>query len=141
VLFADRRFPTASGRVNLIHDAPPEPAAAAAGFPALLLAASTPDAQSSQWSLDPRGIADQARVHPDLAAGLADDARARLQSRHGAVEVTIRLDPTLHPRVILLPKGGGFRHGVCPNALLAAEETDAGGGAVYYNEAVRLTPL
>ena len=50
VLFADRKFKTASGRVNLIHEADPEPARPTADRPLLLMAFSTERAQSSQWA-------------------------------------------------------------------------------------------
>ena len=39
-----------------------------------------------------------------------------------------------------MAKGGMLRDGCCPNLLVAARETDAGGGAVYYDEPVRLRP-
>src|SRR4029453_8391804 len=55
VLFADRKFATASGRVNLVTgravpDAAIAPAVAPAEFPLLLVGLSTDRAQSSQWS-------------------------------------------------------------------------------------------
>jgi hypothetical protein len=37
-----------------------------------------------------------------------------------------------------MAKGGMLRDGRCANLLVAAVETDAGGGAAYYDELVRL---
>src|SRR5439155_16918786 len=49
VLFADRKFKTASGKVNLITS-PPARARVSSEFPLYLMALSTDKAQSSQWS-------------------------------------------------------------------------------------------
>ena len=140
ILFGDHTFPTPSGRFQLVHELPGVPAVPE-GYPLRLLATSSPKAQSSQWAVSPRGIADQARVHPEAAAGFSDGDRAILQSRHGEVEVTLCFDEDQHPEVVVLPKGGMLRDGICPNALIAAAETDAGGGAVYYDEPLRLRPV
>jgi anaerobic selenocysteine-containing dehydrogenase len=49
VLFADRRFPTKSGKVNLIHEIDPRPPRVTRKRPLLLMALSTARAQASQW--------------------------------------------------------------------------------------------
>src|SRR5262249_35290015 len=51
VLFAGRRFPTPSGRMNLLTEPALPPPATDDEFPLTLLAVSTPKAQSSQWSV------------------------------------------------------------------------------------------
>ncbi|MCB9832615.1 MAG: molybdopterin-dependent oxidoreductase [Planctomycetes bacterium] len=140
VLFADRRFPTASGRMQLITEEPVTPPDLDPEFPLLLLAASDPRSQSSQWSVAARGVADRVHVNPDSSAGLADGDRLILESRHASIEVTLVHDPGVGPGLALMAKGGMLRDGCCPNLLVAARETDAGGGAVYYDEPVRLRP-
>ncbi len=143
VLFEGRRFPTPTGRVNLLRE-PALPAPAVdAEFPLTLMACSTPKAQSSQWSVTlPPGPA-ELTVHPDVAAAAlagspCDGGHALLQSRVGAMEVVLRFDPTMRRDVAWMAKGGMLRDGRCGNALVAAVESDAGGGAAYYDEPVRL---
>jgi anaerobic selenocysteine-containing dehydrogenase len=135
ILFEGLRFPTASGRMQLIHQAPPvaenEP-----DFPLQLAAFSTPKAQASQWSVPVSGLP-EARVHPG-SAPVADGGEAFLETRQGRLKVRLRHDAQVHPALVLLPKGGMLRQGGCPNALIRARETDLGGGANYYEEPARL---
>lgn len=138
VLFADRKFATKSGRVNLITEPPPaEPRAP--GFPLLLMALSTPKAQSSQWSRPQSGPA-EVTVHPDAAAGVPDGGMAMLESAIGSLSVRVRHDPKQRRDVALLPKGGHLRDGRCANLLSRARATDLGGGGALYDEGVRLRP-
>ncbi|MFT7617553.1 MAG: anaerobic selenocysteine-containing dehydrogenase [Planctomycetota bacterium] len=140
VLFEGHKFETESGKFQLLTSSPAE-ARIDADYPLRLLATSSPKAQSSQWSVDPAGIVDRVRVHPDAATSFADGDRARLESRHGAMDVTLVFDAGQHPQVAYVPKGGMFRHGACPNSLIEAQETDLGGGAAYYDEPVRIVSL
>jgi anaerobic selenocysteine-containing dehydrogenase len=139
VLFADRKFKTATGRVNLIHDADPEPARPTAEWPLLLMAFSTEKAQSSQWahprSQDGPAVA---TVHPEAAAGFEDGAIARITSEVGTMNVRLTFDARQRRDVVLMAKGGWLRDGRCANALIPAVATDAGGGAVYYDTPVRV---
>lgn len=138
VLFADGRVDTPSGRVNLLTQAPLPPPRTDAQWPLTLLAASTPKAQSSQWSVAlPPGPA-ELRVHPDSAAGARDGERCRLESALASMEVVVRHDSTLRRDVAWMAKGGMLRDGRCANLLVAAVESDAGGGAAYYDERVRV---
>jgi anaerobic selenocysteine-containing dehydrogenase len=138
VLFADRVFATASGRVNLVTERPP-PSPRSAEYPLVLMSLSTEDAQSSQWSRPQEGAA-VVTVHPDSAAGLADGAPARLESAIGALDVRVKHDPTQRRDVLLIPKGGHLRDGRCANVLVRAETTDLGEGGALYDERVRLAP-
>ena len=139
ILFADRKFKTASGRVNLIHELDPEPARPTAERPLLLMAFSTEKAQSSQWA-HPRaqdGPA-EATLHPEAAAGFADGAVVDLESELGAMAVRLKFDARQRRDVVLLAKGGWLSKGRCANALIPARVTDAGGGAIYYDTPVRV---
>jgi anaerobic selenocysteine-containing dehydrogenase len=145
VLFADRRFPTATGKVNLVDaDAVPPaalaPAQAPRDFPLMLMALSTDRSQASQWSAKPEGPA-TVTVHPDAAAGIPDGGLARLESAHGALEVRVVHDPAQRRDVALTAKGGHLRDRRCMNVLIAARTTDLGEGAALYDEWVRLLPL
>jgi anaerobic selenocysteine-containing dehydrogenase len=138
VLFADGHVPTPTGRVNLLTEAPPEPARSS-DYPLALLSLSTDRAQSSQWSERQEGPA-VCTVHPDVAAaaGLADGARARLQSAIGELTVSVRCDARQRRDVALVPKGGHLGEGRAANALVRARTTDLGEGGALYDEGVRL---
>ncbi len=145
VLFADRRFPTASGKVNLLRgpDVPAaafDPPVAPPGFPLLLMALSTDRSQSSQWSAPQEGPA-TVTVHPEAAAGIADGALASLESARGALVVRVAHDRAQRPDVALAAKGGHLRAGRCFNTLISARTTDLGEGGALYDEWVRLRPL
>lgn len=142
VLFADRRFPTASGKVNLIAEGPAPEADERpdAEYPLWLLSLSTDRSQSSQ-QVHPESGPAMVTAHPDAAPGVADGALCRLESRLGALTVRLRTDPRQRRDVALLPKGGGFFGGRCANALIRARITDLGEGGALYNEHVRIRPL
>jgi anaerobic selenocysteine-containing dehydrogenase len=139
VLFADRRFFTPSGRVNLLHEAP-VPVERDGDYPLQLLALSTRDAQSSQWA-GPVPCPLVARVHPEAAGAIADGARAWLRSRLGSIEVTVHHDARQRRDVVLLPKGGHHHLAACANSLIEPRLTDLGGGGALYEQGVRLEPF
>jgi anaerobic selenocysteine-containing dehydrogenase len=141
VLFADRRFATATGRVNLIHEADPEPFVPPPERPLLLMAFSTEKAQSSQWPARTQVGPADATVHPAAVPGFADGDRARVESDVGALEVVLRLDARQRKDVVLMAKGGWLHAGRCANELVPARLTDAGGCAVYYDTPVRILPV
>lgn len=140
VLFADRKFPTASGRVNLVHDVEVEPARPTRERPLLLMALSTERAQSSQWLPRGDGSPPVATVHPGAAPGFRDGGLAEVESEIARMTVRLRFDDRQRTDVLLLPKGGWLSKGACANALVPALETDAGEGAVYYDTPVRIVP-
>ncbi|MBI3267578.1 MAG: molybdopterin-dependent oxidoreductase [Planctomycetes bacterium] len=140
VLFEGRRFPTDTGRMNLVHDFPPEPPEEP-GFPLWLFSNSTERAQSSQWAGAPPDLL-PAACHPATAttAGLADGDEAWLESALGRLRVRVRFDDRQRRDVVLVPKGGHFDRGASANALIRARLTDAGEGAAYLDCRVRLAP-
>jgi anaerobic selenocysteine-containing dehydrogenase len=142
VLFADRKFATPSGKVNLVTgdglpDEALEPATAPEGFPLRLLALSTERAQSSQWSRKPEGPA-EVTVHPDAAPGIPDGGTAVLESARGTLTVRVVHDRRQRKDVLLAAKGGHLRDGQCMNVLISARTTDIGEGGALYDEWVRL---
>ncbi|TMB31962.1 MAG: molybdopterin-containing oxidoreductase catalytic subunit [Deltaproteobacteria bacterium] len=139
VLFADRKFKTASGKVNLITSAP-DRSQVSAQFPLYLMALSTDKAQNSQWSKgQPQGPA-TVTVHPDSAGGIPDGGFARLESAIGSMPVQVVHDPRQRRDVALMAKGGHMREKRNANVLARARATDIGGGGALYDEAVRITP-
>lgn len=136
VLFANRKFPTPTGRINLIREVDPSPPRATPDRPLLLMAVSTEKAQGSQTPAQ-SGPA-TVTVHPESAAGLADGDLARLESELGFLEVRVRWDDRQRRDVALMEKGGWLQAGRCANLLVPARTTDMGEGAVYYDTPVRL---
>ena len=145
VLFADRTCPTPNGRMQILDDVEPTaPTAIDPEFPLRLHALSDRRAQASQWPPALRERTLECRVHPDVLrdAGFSDGERLSgwLESQRGRLAVALIGDPTLHREMALVPKGGMERHGQCANRLIAARETDLGGGACFYDEPVRISP-
>jgi anaerobic selenocysteine-containing dehydrogenase len=140
VLFADRRFPTATGRVNLIREVDPSPPGTTPLRPLLLMALSTEKAQGSQWSAAKQEGPATVTVHPDRAHGFAEGDVALLESELGTMRVRLAFDDRQRRDVALMAKGGWMSKGRCANVLIAAAATDAGGGACYYDTPVRLLP-
>ena len=143
VLFADRKFPTATGRVNLIHDVAIDSSVPGPGQarPLFLMALSTDKAQASQWAESSDGTPGghiAATVHPEAAPGFGDGDLAVVESEIASMTVRLRFDARQRRDVLLVPKGGWLASGQCANALVPARLTDAGGGAVYYDTPVRL---
>lgn len=135
VLFSGRKFPTPSGKVELMTAAARGGPQLEDDYPYTLLAVSTPKAQSSQWSVDPGPV-------PTVEVASWDGPEeALLESRLGSIRVRVVERPDLRPDVVLMAKGGTHRQGWCANRLIRAEETDEGGGAAYYDEPVRLRLL
>lgn len=140
VLFADRKFETPSGKVNLIHTFDAEPPRPSAERPLLLMALSTRKAQASQTTAAAQQGPLECTVHPDAAVGFSEGQVVRLESELGEIEVRLRFDARQRRDVALTDKGGWHRRGRSANALIRARATDAGGGACYYDEPVRLLP-
>jgi anaerobic selenocysteine-containing dehydrogenase len=139
VLFADRKFATPSGRVNLLTTAPPAPQPHDPAYPLWWTSLSTERAQSSQWAKPQEGPL-TVTVHPEAANGIADGGLARVESAIGSLVVRLRHDARQRRDVALTAKGGHLDAGRAANALLRARLTDFGEGASLYDERVRLLP-
>lgn len=141
ILFADRRFKTPSGRINLIHDVDVEPPPVTAERPLLLAALAVRQSQSSQWLSRQQVGPATLTVHPSAANGFADGQHVLVESATDALEVKLKFDPLQRSDMATMDKGGWLFRGRCANALVKARTTDAGEGAVYYDTPVRLLPL
>jgi anaerobic selenocysteine-containing dehydrogenase len=93
--------------------------------------------QSSQVPRSAQQDPPQVTVHPDAAPGHADGDLATLESPVACVTVRLRFDPQQRRDVVIYAKGRWGKFGG-PNALVRARETDAGGGAAYYDQGVRI---
>jgi len=155
VAFADRRFPTASGKVAFASDeaaalwgvdrvpdyAPLGEGAESAArgrFPLQLLSCKTRDRIHSQF-----GNLDWVReierphvldIHPDdaRARGITDGSRAAVWNERGRIELGVRVTPGIRPGVVHVLEG--WCHGEDPdvNALTAEGITDMNHGATFY---------
>jgi anaerobic selenocysteine-containing dehydrogenase len=136
LLFADRQFPTATGRVQLLHAPFPDPPLPTPQRPLFLTALSTSDSQAAQWTGGAPPDPLPATVHPASAQGFADGQIVRIESEWGSMRVRLRYDAKQRTDILLVPKGGWLSRGSCANALIRGQETDAGGCAVYYDTPV-----
>jgi anaerobic selenocysteine-containing dehydrogenase len=137
VVFEDRKFATANGKANLMHDAPPMAARPTQEYPLFLLALSTPESQCSQWAAAPE-FPLPLTLHPKAANGFVDGEVCELESMLGRMQVRLVFDTTQRLDVALLPKGGPISRGGCANRLIRARKTDLGEGGALYEERVRL---
>lgn len=141
VLFSDCKFPTATGRINLIHDFDPTPPHPTVERPLLLMAVSSRKTQASQSTSAMQDGLLVVTLHPDAASGFEDGEEAYLESGLGRIRVKLAFDDRQRSDVALTAKGGWLHRGRCANALLPAMLTDAGGGANYFDTPVRLLKL
>jgi anaerobic selenocysteine-containing dehydrogenase len=141
IAFADRKFGTPSGRVDLSREIGPEPVSPTAERPLLLMALSTAKAQCSQWPSRLQNGPVVATVHPESAVGFGEGDVVLVESDVASMKVELKFDERQRRDVLLMPKGGWRSRGRCPNSLVRARTTDVGGGAQYYETPVRLVAL
>ena len=143
VPFADRRFATPSGKVELLGQFPVEAAAAPLATGELHLVA-TKTLKMVNAQMQPEDLPDEpvARVHPEALArfGLEDGGQAVLSSGVGAVTVRLKADDSLRRDILVLnpARWRGDASGV--NQLREAALTDLGEGAAMHQTRVRLAP-
>ena len=160
VQFAERVFPTPSGRVELACDA-----AARAGHGRLPRPHADPRpadgklrllSPASPWSLN-ASFANDAKVArrageltlsvgPEDAARLelADGQLAQVTSEAGSLQVPVRIDESLPAGVGVLPKGRWPKHerqGANVNVLTAARHSDMGASTSIHGLEVHVVPL
>lgn len=159
VAFADRRFPTPSGRIELWSDEarrrwgldelphfrePEERPDADGEFPLHLLTPNTKNRIHCQFgNLDAiRRVADPPAVamHPEDAAarGVGDGDRVRVFNRRGTLVVPVRLDHGLRPGCVAITNGFWLDEGAAVNLLSYGRETDMGHGAAFHDVAVQV---
>ena len=162
VAFADRHFPTPSGRVELYseqaarrwgvdplpdHVAGPECAAQApeaARYPLLMMTPNSKNRIHSQFgnlalirALDP---APRLHLHPaDAAArGIAEGGLARVFNARGELRLSAHLDARLLAGTVLSHNGWWQSEGGGVNLLSAGRETDLGHGTAFHENRVEV---
>ncbi|MBW2453174.1 MAG: molybdopterin-dependent oxidoreductase [Deltaproteobacteria bacterium] len=141
VAFADRKFETASGKVELTSEPPTAPPALAPGQYHLVATKTLKmvNAQIEATNLPPEPVA---CVHPSRLTGepLADGDHGWVTSKAGRVRALIRTDDTVRRDVLLLNPAAwqGDKQGV--NQLREATLTDVGKTAAMHATCVTLEP-
>ena len=159
VAFADLRFPTPSGRIELLSEEaarrwgvdplpgwtePVEWAGGGSRYPLHLLTPNTKNRIHSQFgnlpsirALDPEPVV---RLAPGDAArrGLRSGDRARVFNDRGQLTLRARVDHGLRPGVVVVPNGWWLSEGGAVNVLSKARETDLGFGAAFHENLVEV---
>lgn len=138
VLFADRKFPTRSGRINLIkgyHDIGDHNDS---DYPMRLMAISTDESQASQWLPETQVGPSPVQVNPKSAEGFSEGEIVLVESELDQLQAQLVFDDNQRTDIALMKKGGWLSAGRCPNVLTRAELTDDGECAVYYDTPVRI---
>lgn len=164
--FADRRFPTPSGKIEILSHAaevswrvdplpfysPPKESAANdperfKKFPLHLLTPKSAGRQCSQWgnddALNPPGGGGGLALHPEDAAerSVAAGQRVRVFNDRGEVKVPARLDGGIRRGVVALDSGTWIsRDGYSVNVLTQDDTTDLGYGAGFFDCLVQVEP-
>jgi anaerobic selenocysteine-containing dehydrogenase len=161
VAFADRVFPTPSGKIELHSEeaghrwrADPLPTYSpnaerpatgdSAEYPFQLLTPNTKNRIHSQFgnlpsirALDPDTFAEMSPADAS-ARGIVDGNRVSVFNNRGKVEITVRLDHSLRPGCIVIHNGWWLSEGGGINLLSAARETDMGHGAAFHDNSVEV---
>lgn len=56
----------------------------------------------------------------------------------GAMQVQVETDKTLHPRAVVMRRGGWMKYGHNANVIISPLKTDMGDGTAYYSQTCRL---
>jgi anaerobic selenocysteine-containing dehydrogenase len=161
VAFDDLRFPTPSGKIEILSDeaarrwgvdALPswtEPvewggAAPAGQYPLHLLTPNTKNRIHSQYgdlpsirALDPEPLV-QLAAEDARDRGLRPGDRARVFNDRGALTLRVRVDHGLRPGVVVVHNGWWLAEGGGVNLLSKARETDMGHGAAFHENLVEV---
>jgi anaerobic selenocysteine-containing dehydrogenase len=159
VAFADLRFPTPSGKIELLSaeaarrwgvdplptwKEPVEGARGGSRYPLHLLTPNTKNRIHSQFgnlpsirALDPEPVV---RLAPEDAAkrGLRSGDRARVFNDRGALVLRARVDHGLRPGLVVVHNGWWLSEGGAVNVLSKARETDLGFGAAFHENLVEV---
>ncbi len=143
VPYADRSFPTVSGRfqfIQTLHGVPDEKSDT--HWPFALLSISPGRTLCSEWLPEDHPTLPQVILNPTAAAtaGVGDGSTVFVESKKGRVLARLKEDPTQRGDVAVMPRGGWSirRHGV--NILTESLVSKVGNGTAYYETRVRVIP-
>jgi anaerobic selenocysteine-containing dehydrogenase len=133
------------GKVALGVDRVPVYRPLASAYPLTLLSPAGPQTVNSIFG-ERADVVPLLVMHPDDAAerGIADGGRVRVHDDRAAIEVPVRVEPSVRPGVVVLPKGLWRRatdSGFTANAFTPATLSDLAGGACFNDARVEVSPL
>jgi len=139
VAYAGMQFDHPDGKYRLpteLHEEPPHPET----YPLRLLTLIRGEAIHSQILPEEQAFPPTVWIAPDcLSLGhLNLNEDAYLVSPLGRLKVRVEVAPGLHPEVVVYRRGDWMKLGGGVNQLIAAELTDIGNGAPFYQQYVRL---
>lgn len=139
IAYAELRFAHQDGKYRfpyLLHAEPRPPAA----YPLRLLSLVRRKALHSQMLPDDQNEAPSVWVAPDNCClkSLNPEKPVELVSPLGRLKVSVQINAGIHPEVVIYRRGDWISRGGGVNQLIAAEMTDIGSGAAYYDQYVRL---
>jgi len=139
IAYADLRFAHQDGKYRfpyVLHAEPPPPAE----YPLRLLTLVRRKALHSQMLPEDQKQPPTVWVAHDSPClkDLNPEKPAALVSPLGRLQVSVQTLPDLHPDVVIYRRGDWISRGGGVNQLIAAELTDIGSGAAYYDQYVRL---
>lgn len=133
IQFSDRSFPTATGRVNLIHSLDERLLSKPLTDRPTITAVSTMKCQGSQWEPNEQVGPATVTTHPRTFPECSDGDIVRLGTERGELLVKLVFDEQQRQDVLLMDKGGWHSAGRSANSLIPGELTDDGECAVYYD--------
>ncbi|MFY9256103.1 MAG: molybdopterin-dependent oxidoreductase [Fuerstiella sp.] len=139
VLFANRKFNTPSGKVNLIHQLDVQLMQVPQKSELKVTAVSTGKSQASQWPDGTQEGPTDAVVHPSAAPNHNDGDIATITTGKASMQVRLSFNSNQRPDVLLMEKGGWHLSGRSANSLIEAELTDDGECAVYYDTSATIS--
>jgi anaerobic selenocysteine-containing dehydrogenase len=139
IAYAGLRFAHQDGRYRfpyILHPEPPSPEE----YPLRLLTLVRRKAIHSQMLPEDQKQPPAVWVAPDSRCleNLSLEKPVALVSPLGRLTVTVQTLPNLHPDVVIYRRGDWISQGGGVNQLIAAQLTDIGSGAAYYDQYVRL---
>jgi len=161
IAFADLRFPTPSGKIELLsaeaterwkvdslpHWTVPEAFTRKRPEELYLLTPNTQDRIHSQFhDLKMIPVRDQEprlQIHPADAHArhLTQDQKVRIFNARGEIVIPITLENRLRPGCVALHNGWQERHGAAVNLLSPARNTDMGYGAAFHDTLVQVAAV
>lgn len=143
VPYADRVFPTPSGRFRFItsFEEPLRPRDEA--YPYHLLSVSPRDWLCSELTPEEQGDLTEVRINPHVARehGLSEGSLVRIVSRVGSTVGRVRIAEKERDDTVVFPRGRWLASGSSANTLTIDLASKAGNGAPYYETTVRLEPV
>ncbi len=139
--YADRRFPTASGKFQLLtDDNGMQPRTSDPAYPYTLLTVAAHHHICSERTLEEHAPLPVIRLHPEEAAerGLGEDRPVLVKSAAGEMRARLVTDTAVRRDCVLAERGGWIKAGHGFNRLTTAMTSAIGDGTPYYETRVTL---